>query len=206
MQGNSLVEAVKSGDITAVEKSLLSGTDINESGEQGWTPLNHAAGKGDLKMVKLLVARGADIFKTGHDNRTAYMIALAAGRAEVAKYLREVVDAVGPEEAKLLRPRRSYCKAYLLKDLRQFTSWSESKINWKDHENGREASGADGEVADDDRVVFIHQDFTVTHSMWRDENVIFNQVSPKWQEFCVNTLKFKAPTDLDLIDTSGAAL
>jgi hypothetical protein len=206
MQGNSLIEAVKSGDMTAVETYLLSGADVNESGEQGWTPLNHAAGKGDLKMVRLLVERGADVFKTGRDHRTAYMIALAAGRAEAAKYLHDMEDAVDPEKAKLLRPRRSYCKAYLIKDLRQFTSWPESKINWKDHEDSQEASGDAGEIADDDRVVFIHQDFTVTHSMWRNENVLFNEVSSEWQEFCVNTLKFIAPTDLDLIDTSGAGL
>ena len=51
----------------------------------------------------------------------------------------------------------------------------------------------------DDDVVFLHQDFTVTQSMWHNENVIFNQVVPAWEEFCTDVLKFKVPDDLDLI-------
>src|SRR5262245_54931498 len=195
MEGSNLIEAVKNGNIAAVEKRLASGADVNAGDEQGWPPLNYAAGRGDLTMVKLLVASGADITKAGRDNRTAYMIALAAGRARVAKYLREVEDAVTPEEAKLLRPRRKYCKAYLLKDLRQFSSWSELGGDRKDHKNGQEADEPGGEVTGEDRIVFIHEDFTVTESLWRNENVIFNQVNSEWQEFCANTLKFKVPDE-----------
>jgi hypothetical protein len=35
--------------------------------------------------------------------------------------------------------------------------------------------------------------------MWHGENVIFNQVTTEWKEFCAVALKFKAPEDLDLI-------
>ncbi len=209
MEGNSLIDAVKIGDLAAAEKNLESGVDINMSCERGWTPLSYAAGKGDLEMVKMLVARGADIFKTGRDNRTAYMIALAAGRAEVARYLREVEDATDSAAAMLLRPQRKYCKAYLINELRQFPSWSESGENGKDHKNGLDAGEAGGGIGDEERIVFIHQDFTVTHSMWHNENVIFNQVSPEWKTFCVNTLKFEVPDDMDLItiqEPTGATL
>ena len=35
----------------------------------------------------------------------------------------------------------------------------------------------------------------------RDENVIFNEVTPQWKEFCTGELEFRVPDDLDLIQT-----
>lgn len=196
----ALIEAVKTGQHAEARALLESGADVNQQDEAGWTPLNFAAGKGDLAMVRLLVETGADPFKTGRDNRTPYLIALAAGRAEVVKYLREVEDQTDPERARSLRPERKYSKAYHLRDLRRYPDWSEERINWK---NPREQA-APNELADED-VVFIHQDLTVTESMWHDENVIFNKVSDAWREFCSSRLGFQVPTDLDLIAQSSQA-
>jgi len=198
MNNLELIEAARAGDSQAVESLLKTGADINQGDDQGWTPLNFAAGRGDLEMVKLLVERGADVFKVGRDNRTPYMIALAAGRVDVVKYLREVEDRTDPEKAKSFRPERKYCKAYYLRDLRKFVAWSESRINWKENEDQKKDSPGVAEFADDS-IVFIHQDFTVTESMWQNENVIFNQDSSEWRTFCTNTLEFKVPDDLDLI-------
>src|SRR5262249_28729710 len=128
----ALFEAARGGDLETAERLLESGADVNQGDEQGWTPLNFASGRGNLAMVKLLIEKGADPFKTGRDNRTPYMIALAAGRVDVVKYLREVEDATDPEKAKSFRPERKYCKAYHLRDLRQYSGWSESRINWKE--------------------------------------------------------------------------
>ena len=50
--------------------------------------------------------------------------------------------------------------------------------------------------------MFLHEDYTVTESMWHNENVIFNQVTPEWKQFCTNQLRFRIPDDLDLIDSS----
>jgi uncharacterized protein len=195
MSDLGLIEIVKNGDYAAAEKSISMGADVNQQDEQGWTPLNFAAGKGNLSLVKLLVENGADVFKVGRDLRTPYMIALAAGRVSVVKYLREVEDNFPGE--KPVRPPRKYCKAYYLKDLRIFPSWFESQINWREKkENG---NGDAGEDFSDDKVVFIHQDLTVTESVWHSENVIFNNVNSDWEEFCANSLKFKVPDDLDLI-------
>src|SRR5262249_51002318 len=95
------------------------------------------------------------------------------------------------------RPTRKYCKAYHLKDLRTFAAWTESRMNWKvKKENG---NGEVSEDFNDNMVVFIHQDLTVTESVWHNENVIFNNVDSAWEEFCSNTLNFKVPDDLDLI-------
>jgi hypothetical protein len=196
MSDLSLIEAVKNRDHEKVQSLIKSGADVNQQDEQGWTPLNFAAGKGDLSLVKALVENGADIFKVGRDRRTPYMIALAAGRVSVVKYLREMEDQYPGEKPP--RPERKYCKAYHLGDLRQYPGWSESRINWKKKDNGKNGESAD-EAFTDDKVVFIHQDLMVTESVWHNENVIFNQADPAWGDFCANTLKFKVPDDLDLI-------
>lgn len=199
MSDLTLIEAVKNGDRAEAERLIKSGTDVNQHDEQGWTPLNFAAGKGDLSLVKLLVENEADIFKVGRDRRTPYMIALAAGRVSVVKYLREMEDQYPGEKPE--RPERKYCKAYHLQDLRKYPEWSESRINWKkkkDDNNG-DSNGNTDEPFPDHKVVFIHQDLTVTESVWHNENVIFNQVDSAWGDFCANTLKFKVPDDLDLI-------
>jgi hypothetical protein len=198
MCGLELIDAVKADDYVQAENLIKAGADVNQQDEQGWTPLNFAAGKGDLALVKLLVNGGADVFKVGRDRRTPYMIALAAGRLSVVKYLREVEDHYPGE--KPARPQRQYCKAFHLADLRQYPAWREAQINWKkkDPDQGGKPSFAA------DSIVFIHQDLTVTESMWHNENVIFNKVDPDWEAFCASTLKFRVPDDVDLILTAEA--
>jgi ankyrin repeat protein len=197
LTNTSLIDAVRAGEVNTVKDLLDGGADVNEPGEQGWTPLNWAAGKGNLELVTLLVDRGADVFKVGRDQRTPQMIALAAGRVDVVKYLREAEDRV--EGDKPARPQRKYCKAYHLKDFRQFADWSEGRINWK-----KSADADDTQLGDDD-VVFLHEDYTVTQSIWSNENVIFNNVTSEWQDFCGTVLEFKVPDDLDLIVAASSA-
>ena len=205
MSDLQLIEAVKGENATAAKELIESGADVNQQDDQGWTPLNYAAGKGDLELVKLLVENSADIFKVGRDQRTPYMIALAAGRVEVVKFLREAEDRF--EGEKPSRPERKYCKAYHLKDLRIYPAWTEGRINWKAKNYG-DASGngtAPDQGFSDDDIVFLHQDYTVTQSMWHNENVIFDQVSPQWRDYCNDRLNFKVPDDLDLIAVVNAA-
>lgn len=85
---------------------------------------------------------------------------------------------------------RDYCKAYHLKDLRQFSNWVE-----KD-----EAS----ELTEDD-VVFLWDDFTVVKSPVVPGGTIFDAVSPAWKEFCQTTLGFKLPEDLQYLAPDGQA-
>jgi ankyrin repeat protein len=169
MSDLSLINAVMAGNYAEVEKLSRSEADINQQDEQGWTPLNFAAGSGNLPMVKLLVENGADIFKVGRDRRTPYLIALAAGRVDVVKYLREAEEKYPGEKPP--RPERKYCKAYTLGELRNYPAWVEKRINWKE-----DSESNNGDVKDafpDDKVIFIHQDFTVTELVWHNENVIF---------------------------------
>ena len=192
-----LIEAVRSGEVSRVKELIDSGADVNQAGEQGWTPLNWAAGKGNVEVTTLLVESGADVFKTGRDQRTPYMIALAAGHADVVRFLRQAEDSVQGEKPG--RQPRAYCKAYHASDFRRFADWKESRINWKTTDD---ADSKDAEFADDD-VFFLHQDYIVTQSIWPNENVIFNNVTPEWQDFCHSVLGFKVPDDLDLIVSAG---
>jgi hypothetical protein len=186
-----LFDAVKAGNYSEAEKLIKDGADVNQQDDQGWTPLNFAAGKGDLSMVKLLIENGADLFKVGRDQRTPYMIALAAGRLPVVEYLKDVEESAPGEKPP--RPQRIYCKAFHLSELEKYPMWSQNRIDPK------KGNGDAGAAYPDDRIVFIHQDYTVTGSAQHNEDVIFNRVDAAWQEFCANSLKFKVPTDLDLI-------
>jgi hypothetical protein len=198
MNGLRLIEEIKAENVASVKELIESGADVNWQDEQGWTPLNWAAGKGNLEVVKFLVSRGADVFKVGRDQRTPYLIALAAGHVEVVRFLRQAEDE--SEGEKPARPERKYCKAYYLRDLRQFPNWVESKISWKDEKPQPSEKGeSKAQPLSDEEIAFLHQDYTVTQSMWHGENVIFNQVTAEWKEFCAGALKFKAPEDLDLI-------
>ncbi len=78
---------------------------------------------------------------------------------------------------------RKYCKAYYLKDIRQFSAWAEK----------REEGAPD--FSDDD-VVYLWDDFTVVKSPVLPDGVIFDQVTPEWQNFCKTTLQFSIPEDL----------
>jgi ankyrin repeat protein len=195
MSDVQLIDAVKAGNSSNVEELLDAGADVNQQDEQGWTPLNWAAGRGDLAVVRSLVERGADVFKVGRDQRTPYKIALAAGHAEVVRFLQEAEAKAGGGREE--ESPRQHAKAYVLADLRKFGGWREERINWKESDNADRNGGGD-RLSDDD-VVFLHQDLTVSRSIWRDENVIFNQVTPEWRDFCENVLQFKVPSDLDLI-------
>lgn len=79
---------------------------------------------------------------------------------------------------------RKYCKAYYLKDLRQFQAWTE-----KHEENEEELS--------DESVVYLWDDFTVVRSpIIPDKGLLFDDITPAWQAFCQETLKFEIPEDL----------
>jgi len=94
-----------------------------------------------------------------------------------------------------------YCKAYHIRDLRQYPGWSEIRDHWKPE---RLVTGGDDKAENyaperplaDDEVVFLHDDLTVTFGSVRDENVIFRAVTPEWRLFCIEQLGFRIPDDL----------
>lgn len=183
---SELIAAVKRGDADAV--GALSGSDaeLEQRDEHDWTALCWAAGSGDLELVELLLAAGADPLAAAHGLRLPYDIALAAGHVDAARRLRAAEEERDPAAAR--RRERAYCKAYELAALRRFPGWSEP---------------AEHEPLAEDTVVFVHQDLTVTRSMWHGEDVLFADDSAAWREFCRDTLAFRVPDDLELVPASS---
>ena len=198
MSQMELIEAIKSGNRAGVAEMIEAGAEINQQDKQGWTPLNWAAGSGQLEIVELLLERGADPLAVGRDLRTPQMIALAAGHAEVVKRLRQAeADAKGGEQGS---SDRKYCSALHLGDLRRYPAWSEKKLEPKKTDGKKSSEPAvENEALTDEDVVFLHQDYTVTKSMWAGEDVLFDDVTEQWKEFCNKELRFSVPDSLDLI-------
>jgi hypothetical protein len=82
-----------------------------------------------------------------------------------------------------------YCRAYQLSRLRQFPGWTEKAENARTirKEVNGESVEVPRELTDAD-YVYLHIDFTVTDGIFIDENIIFNEVTPEWIEFCRNVL------------------
>lgn len=79
---------------------------------------------------------------------------------------------------------KKYCKAYHLKDLQQFPGWQLK-------------SDADEPELTEDAIVYLWDDFTVVRSpVIPDKGLLFDAITPEWQEFCKTTLKFEIPEDL----------
>lgn len=78
---------------------------------------------------------------------------------------------------------RTYCKAYKLGDLRQFSDWSEKS---EEHEP----------KLSDESVCYLWDDFVVVRSPVLEKGVLFDAVTPEWRDFCVSTLHFEIPEDL----------
>jgi len=188
----NVIDVVKERNADALASTLANGADVNVQDDHGWTALSWAAGSGDARLVAMLLDRGADPTVTGHDARTPLMIARAAGRRDAARLLEAAEQKRGVwKDPRQLRP---YSRAYYLTDLQRFNGWAELAGDCASPpvagENGR------GDQPPEQRVVFLHDDFTVTRSIWRNEEVLVAQVTPEWREFCESELGFSAPDDL----------
>jgi ankyrin repeat protein len=172
---SGLFEAVRAGTLDDVRQALDAKPDLATRDDKGWTALDWAAGRGDIDVVRALLDAGADPHATSEDQRSAYQIALAAGHRDTALTLREAEDPTGGTD----RRWRPYCKAYPLSELRRFPGFPEA--------------GSDEEIA------FLHDDLTVTKSMWPGEDVIYDDVTEEWARFCTEELRFEVPDELDLV-------
>jgi len=87
-----------------------------------------------------------------------------------------------------------YCKAYSLKKLREFNQWIENSENTRKEK--QEINGQEIEVnrkLTDDDFLYLQENYIVTDGIFKDENIIFNNISPEWQDFCHKTLRFEIP-------------
>lgn len=88
----------------------------------------------------------------------------------------------------------TYCKAYSLAKLRQYPNWSEKKENARTEikgENGKQTEIPRGLTEKD--YLYLHDSLIVTDGIFDDKNIIFNDVTPEWETFCKEVLKFEVP-------------
>ena len=99
----------------------------------------------------------------------------------------------------------TYCKAYRLGDLRKFPGWAEKAENARKEKVERD--GQEIEVPrelTDDVYVYLHESLVVTDGIFENENVIFDNVTPEWEAFCRDELKFEVPDWVRSAETSEA--
>ena len=86
-----------------------------------------------------------------------------------------------------------YCKAYLLKQLREFPGWSE-KIQTVKRKHPAPGQNADeAQPLTDDSIVYLQENYVVTAGIFQDEDIIFDQVTSEWMEYCKSVLNFELP-------------
>jgi hypothetical protein len=100
-----------------------------------------------------------------------------------------------------------YCKAYLASRFREYSNWTENSENVREREET--ADGKEVKVKralKDDDVLYLQENYTVTDGIFLDENIIFDNVTPEWKEFCATTLEFEVPEDrkIEVAATSNA--
>ena len=79
-----------------------------------------------------------------------------------------------------------YSKAYMIPSFREFKGWTENA------ENARKENGSPRQLTDSD-FLYLQENYVVTDGLFNDENVIFNNVTPEWIDFCKSVLKFAVP-------------
>lgn len=89
----------------------------------------------------------------------------------------------------------NYCKAYLAKQFREYDDWKEdtSDLRTETREvDGKEEEVQREEIGDDD-ILYLQESYVVTDGIFKDENVVFDDVTDAWKSFCHDTLDFEIP-------------
>jgi hypothetical protein len=96
-----------------------------------------------------------------------------------------------------------YCKAYLAEDFRAFEGWSENADNMDTEmvEEDGEEKEVQREITDD-TVLYLQENYVVTDGIYKDEHVIFDDVTEEWKTFCEDQLDFEVP-EFEPVDVEG---
>jgi len=90
-----------------------------------------------------------------------------------------------------------YCKAYYLSDFREFPGWPGHPGYQK-----TEKRAVDGKEVEEKRpladrdILYLQESRVVTDGIFLDENVVFDDITPEWTEFCTKRLNFEIPSYL----------
>ncbi|RMH21277.1 MAG: hypothetical protein D6696_06125 [Acidobacteria bacterium] len=91
----------------------------------------------------------------------------------------------------------NYCKAYEVRQLAAFAGWKPDLDNLAQPEADDPDQPPEPRTAlADDDILFLHEDYIVTDGIFRDEHVVFDQVTDEWRAFCRDQLDFAIPEDV----------
>jgi len=81
-----------------------------------------------------------------------------------------------------------YCKLYPASDLERFAAW---RVIPNSEDATRLFSAAlAGEADASAKYYFLHDTYIVTAGIFLDSDVVFDQITPEWIEFCKGSLSF----------------
>ena len=87
-----------------------------------------------------------------------------------------------------------YCKVCFLKQFRQYEQWQENSENAATETNKTDEQETEvPRKLTDESILYLQENYVVTDGLFRDRNIIFENVTPEWQEFCHQKLNFKIP-------------
>jgi hypothetical protein len=88
-----------------------------------------------------------------------------------------------------------YCKAFPARRFREYAGWVEDCGHLR-----TDAAGARRNRIEDDDVLYLQENYTVTDGLYKDENVVFAEVTGDWVRFCAEVLAFRLPDDATSVE------
>ncbi len=91
-----------------------------------------------------------------------------------------------------MRKVGKYCKAYQVEMLRTYSRWRENTQNLI--KERKVIEGIETEIVREltnAHYLFLQENLVVTDGIYLDENIIFDDVTPEWEDFCRNVLNFR---------------
>jgi hypothetical protein len=78
---------------------------------------------------------------------------------------------------------------------RKFNGWKENVADLrgeKKYVNGQEILEPKTSLVDDD-ILYLQENYVVTHGIFKDEHIVFDEVTDAWKDFCHKDLQFEIP-------------
>src|SRR5689334_8968947 len=89
-----------------------------------------------------------------------------------------------------------YCKAYSISRFEEYPKWTEKPVEKKSEpEPPRPPQEGQEPEPPMERYLFLQENLVVTDGIFLDEDIVFDDITPEWEEFCHNTLKFEIPKE-----------
>lgn len=89
----------------------------------------------------------------------------------------------------------AYCKAYTANRFRAFPGWTEKTTSLRKGKktvDGKEVQ-FDRTAIEDNDILYLHDSYIVTDGIFKDENIVFENLTEDWKKFCHENLGFAIP-------------